>query len=1811
MGFLPGEISATPGVGISSGVPIGPVDISIGGSTDGTDSITGQVGVYSGTASYNSITGTWSVVGGLATPGYAKWGGTAGAFTGFGYGSDGAIFVLNVNLSFPIKLPVGLGELSPSVSIDYVGNINDVVNPVLDELGGYLDSIGDDASNFKKTFEEWLDGQLNAPGSGSTGIGTPGDGTGFDNLWCCISIDEGGRWVAYESPDSNITPTDTNGKNDIFIYQLKPYVYSVGSIQRVSLNSQGQEGNDHSFNPHLSGDGNWVAYTSFATNLVSSDTNGVSDIFVSGIDIYPSLVSVSAEGMLGNGASYFAAISYDGSEVAFVSEATNLVSNDANGLADIFLRDRAAGTTELISAGLSSAQANGASTMPTISGDGDLVAFVSAASNLVAADTNAMRDIFVHDRAADTTTLLTKAIGGAAANGDSWAPVFTPDGRYVVFFSTASNIVAGDTNGKADVFLADRQNGTIERVSVGGGGAEANGDSGGKPVTGPFPGNAWGVAVSSDGRFVSFISEASNLVDGDTNGQGDVFLYDRSTGETVRVNKQNAVSQASGGPLGSFYAGAVAMSGDASVIAYISDATNLLATDTNSQPDVFVFQANERITPTLGTTSGERMVGTSSREFLAGLSGNDRLEGLAGDDMLFGGSGNDTLIGGEGADQLDGGDGDDLMIGGNGDDKYVVESIDDRTVETTYGGFDTVETELNGYKLATNLESLLLTGVIDIGGSGNAGANLLTGNSGANLLSGDAGDDIVVGGGGNDDLRGNAGNDRLVGETGDDKLDGGAGADILDGGDGIDNLAGGEGDDSLSGGVDVDTLFGGAGSDVLDGGAGADVISGGVGFDTYVVDDVGDQVIETSGFDVDTVEASISYTLTKYVENLVLKGAALNGTGNVLNNTLTGNDLGNKLDGGAGSDQLNGGKGDDIYVVDNPSDQVVENLNEGTDTVCNLIDYTLSENVEKLTFLGTGDISGIGNTLANTITGNDGDNRIDGGAGIDTMIGGKGDDTYIVSVATDVVTEALIEGFDRVEAQASYVLGANIEDLQLYVGGPDALARNGTGNALANTITGNEGVNIINGLAGDDVLIGNGGNDQLNGGDGDDLLDGGIGSDKLTGGLGNDTYVVNTTADVVTELANEGTDTVRSSVTYTLGAEVENLVLTDLSNANGTGNSLANRITGNEVNNTLDGKAGADILEGGNGDDIYVLDDAGDVVIEQANGGTDTVRSTVNHTLGVAVEHLALLGTAALAGIGNALDNRITGNSGANTLFGGAGSDVLDGGAGADVISGGVGFDTYVVDDVGDQVIETSGFDVDTVEASISYTLTKYVENLVLKGAALNGTGNVLNNTLTGNDLGNKLDGGAGSDQLNGGKGDDIYVVDNPSDQVVENLNEGTDTVCNLIDYTLSENVEKLTFLGTGDISGIGNTLANTITGNDGDNRIDGGAGIDTMIGGKGDDTYIVSVATDVVTEALIEGFDRVEAQASYVLGANIEDLQLYVGGPDALARNGTGNALANTITGNEGVNIINGLAGDDVLIGNGGNDQLNGGDGDDLLDGGIGSDKLTGGLGNDTYVVNTTADVVTELANEGTDTVRSSVTYTLGAEVENLVLTDLSNANGTGNSLANRITGNEVNNTLDGMAGADILEGGNGDDIYVLVDAGDVVIEQLNGGTDTVRSSVSHTLADEVENLVLLGSATIAEGNSLDNKISGNSLANTLSGGLGADILTGGAGADTFMYFSTSESEPSGLWGDSITDFSFLEGDRIDVQAIDAVLMTAADEAFAFIGSATFSNSGQIRSFLNGFLRTIEFNIDSGLEADMVIQVTASSSANSSWFIL
>ncbi|HEY8192105.1 MAG TPA: calcium-binding protein, partial [Alphaproteobacteria bacterium] len=322
---------------------------------------------------------------------------------------------------------------------------------------------------------------------------------------------------------------------------------------------------------------------------------------------------------------------------------------------------------------------------------------------------------------------------------------------------------------------------------------------------------------------------------------------------------------------------------------------------------------------------------------------------------------------------------------------------------------------------------------------------------------------------------------------------------------------------------------------------------------------------------------------------------------------------------------------------------------------------------------------------------------------------------------------------------------------------------------------------VINGTGGDDNLVGTGVADTLNGFAGNDTLNGGAGNDTMVGGQGNDVYIVAQAGDVVTELAGEGTDTIQSSVTYTASNNVENLTLTGAGNINATGNTLNNILTGNTGNNILNGGTGTDTMTGGTGNDTYVVDNVGDVVTESAGEGTDIIQSSVSYTIATNVETLTLTGTTNINATGNAANNTLNGNTGNN---------IIDGGAGNDTMAGGTGNDTYIVDSATDVVTEAAGAGTDTIQTSVTFTMSNNVENMILTGgAAINATGNTLANTITGNGADNTISGGTGADTMIGGAGNDTYVVDNVGDVVTENAGEGTDLVQTSVTYTISANV--------------------------------------------------------------------------------------------------------------------------------------------------------------------------------------------------------------------------------------------------------------------------------------------------------------------------------------------------------------------------------------------------------------------------------------
>ncbi|MGQ9927083.1 MAG: putative Ig domain-containing protein [Chloroflexaceae bacterium] len=375
-----------------------------------------------------------------------------------------------------------------------------------------------------------------------------------------------------------------------------------GETLRVSLNSGGLEGNNGSRSPAISRNGRFVAFASEASNLFSGDSNDASDIFVRDRQLNTtSRVSVATGGIQANGPSFAPALSDDGRFVAFESFATNLVSLDTNGLRDVFVHDRQTNTTVRVSVDSSGTQANGDSYAPSISGDGRFEAFVSSATNLVGADTNGVSDIFVRDLQMNTTIRVSVDSGGAQANGDSYAPSISGDGRFVAFVSSATNLVGADTNGVSDIFVRDLQMNTTIRVSVDSGGAQANG-------------NSYDPAISGNGLFVAFASESDNLVSADTNNASDIFVRDLQAGVTSRV------SIATGGDQSNDESYFPAISDDGTFVVFTSDATNLVVNDTNGFRDIFIHNRQDNTTFRVSVdTAGMQ---TNDDSFLAALSGN-------------------------------------------------------------------------------------------------------------------------------------------------------------------------------------------------------------------------------------------------------------------------------------------------------------------------------------------------------------------------------------------------------------------------------------------------------------------------------------------------------------------------------------------------------------------------------------------------------------------------------------------------------------------------------------------------------------------------------------------------------------------------------------------------------------------------------------------------------------------------------------------------------------------------------------------------------------------------------------------------------------------------------------------------------------------------------------------------------------------------------------------------------------------------------------------------------------------------------------
>ena len=847
-----------------------------------------------------------------------------------------------------------------------------------------------------------------------------------------------------------------------------------------------------------------------------------------------------------------------------------------------------------------------------------------------------------------------------------------------------------------------------------------------------------------------------------------------------------------------------------------------------------------------------------------------------------------------------------------------------------------------------------------------------------------------------------------------------------------------------------DALLGLGGNDTLDGGSGRDLMAGFAGDDLYKVDDVADVVTEESSTGgTDRVEAVVSYTLTNNVENLSLLGtSAINGTGNTLANILLGNANANVLDGKTGADLMIAGDGNDSYFVDNIGDIVRETNSSATqiDTVNSSISFTLGANFENLTLILTSSIAGKGNFRDNQIIGNAGANTLNGAYGADTMTGGDGNDTYIVDNIGDQVSEISnsLTQIDLVASSLSYTLGANLENLRLL----GAANIDATGNGLNNTLYANAGNNIINGSLGTDTASYATVSLQTLGGSSLTALT--VTSSVTTAGVS-----VNLSLAGVQDTQGSGFDQLIS---------IENL----------TGSQFNDELTGTIGANILDGGTGADVLTGGKGSDTYVVDGADEVIELNGNSdGLDLVLSSVSYRLAANVEYLTLTGSAA-NGIGNNLDNQLVGNSGAN---------FLDGRAGADKMDGGSGNDTFVVDNLGDEITDSSGTDL--VMSYVNQTLGNTVENLRLMGInALNGNGNGLNNVVWANIGDNVVDGG--NDTLVAGfRGDTLSYEYGATGGITLDLSvtaaqatggSGTDTVSNF---------EHLT----------GSTYDDLLSGTDAANSLDGSSGVDTVsyesaLAGVTVDLTLQTAITGLVTDTVRNfeniigsGFDdllvgdlaaNVFDGSGGIAGGNdtvsYRNVKLDEGGVAAnLALIGPQNTLASgydsfisienltgslnddSLTGDAGANILDGSDGNDSLTGAGGADKLNGGQGNDLLKGGIGSD-LAFYLGTLAATVNLSLGGA-QLTGYGLDTLLSVENLTSGSGNDSL----------TGDAAANTFISGLGLDTLSGNGGDDVLHGGLANDRLTGGIGLDTFVFDTELAADNIDRITDFTVVDDV----------------------------------------------------------------------------------------------------------------------------------------------------
>ena len=1164
---------------------------------------------------------------------------------------------------------------------------------------------------------------------------------------------------------------------------------------------------------------------------------------------------------------------------------------------------------------------------------------------------------------------------------------------------------------------------------------------------------------------------------------------------------------------------------------------------------------------TVNLASGVNLGGDADGDVLTGienLNGSafaDLLTGDAGDNLLAGRGGNDSLFGGAGTDTaIFDVDSTEVSVGFAAGGFRITRAEGNLVLEDVHVGADI---ELFRFADGT-LDQAQLTALIN---QGNDLANTLIGTAEADILPGLGGDDRIEARGADDTLDGGSGNDTLLGEGGNDSLIGGTGADDMFGGAGDDiyvvddagdivTEARDAGTDTVQSSVTV-SLGDNVENATLDGAGDIDVIgndldnrmTGNSGNNLFVGDTGSDTVV----FDVAYADVQFDFSEPNYflvisalgtdrlegIEFMQFSDQLIDVT------TLRDNEVpttsgrlnsGDYFNRGSGIDTSREGGGTQFLYFgtasqgSNRSNQFHfttefedgggrafyqgQGFNNYSANNLNWID-TATVNSIRVDFQGgnSQDVSIDGLNLRlydllnadwaffetnvfnrnDTMNGSYYDDHLLGYAGNDTILGGNGDkEKYDISDPNNYpnsIPSRLRNPGDTVTDPSFFVHDGN------------------------DTLDGDRGDDLLDGGTGNDLLIGGAGDDQLwGGGDtGNDTLIGGAGNDTLFGGGGVDEAVFSfASTDVSVSIVTGGALIMTTAQGVDrVEADVENFRFSD---ATLTYAQVAARAAGGGVgNDTLRGTANNDTIDGGDGDDVI-----------EGLGGND----------------------------------RLLGGDGNDSIFGGDGRDSLSGNAGIDHFEGGAGNDLYAdIDDAAETIFEARNNGYDTVWIHLDYTLSENIEELVVKyGDTVTGTGNsgdnlmygvarvnnfngmggsdtligyTGNDSIEGGDGNDSLDGGTGSDHVHGGAGndtidggvgadhamggdgDDLFYVDNLGDVVAELSDNGTDTVISLVSLTLPDNVENLTLTGNDNGSAIGNDLANVLIGDASNNTLHGGTGDDTIVGGAGYDTATFDVDLSQVMIAQGVGGLWVSSTEGVDFVSDDVEAMIFAGGARFVNYDDAVASFPGRVAGTELDDNLRGGPMSDRLIGRDGNDRIQGLNGNDTLEGGLGQDTLSGEDGNDRL-----------LGGAGVDSLE-------GGSGNDLVMGDAGN---------DHVHGGDGNDTLDGGTGADHAMGGTGDDVYVVDQVGDVIVEAANAGQDAVYTSVSFTLPQNVETIVLMGTGNLdATGNAAANRLVGNAFDNVLTGAGGADTINGGVGVDTAVIAGTRAQADVVQQGDQI----------------------------------------------------------------------------------